>query len=101
MMRIKDPQAEMTVWKIVLIAAVAMPFLVPWTRVTIPVTHPDTPSPHVSHTRGVGTALSEFDGPWPDTLSGGPQRGPAPSVRSGSPSFVPGLSTAARAPESA
>jgi bla regulator protein blaR1 len=101
LLRIKDPRAEMTVWKIVLIAAVVMPFLVPWTRATMPVTHPDTPSLHVSHTRGVGTSLSEFDGPWPDTLSGGAQRGPGASDRSGSPSFVPGPSAAARAPEPA
>jgi BlaR1 peptidase M56/Domain of unknown function (DUF3471) len=36
LLRIKDAEAEMMAWKIVLIAAVAMPLLVPWGRVTIP-----------------------------------------------------------------
>jgi beta-lactamase regulating signal transducer with metallopeptidase domain len=36
LLRIKDIQAEMMVWKIVLIAAIVMPLLLPWARVTIP-----------------------------------------------------------------
>jgi hypothetical protein len=98
LLRIKDPQAEMTVWKIVLVAAVAMPFLVPWTRVTIPDTHPDKPSPLASHSRA-DTSLPELGWLWPDTLSGVARQAPVPVDRFGAPSPALKPSSVTRAPE--
>lgn len=96
LLRIKDPQVEITVWKIVLIAAVAMPLLVPLTRLTIPDTHPDTPS-LASHARG-DISLPEFDWLWTDALSRVAQPAPVPIERSGSASHVLKPSSTAREP---
>jgi hypothetical protein len=97
LLRIKDPQVEITVWKIVLIAAVAMPLLVPMTRLTIPDTHPDTPS-LTPHARG-DISLPEFDGLRTDTLSRVAQPAPVPVDRSGSTSLALKPSSTASEPQ--
>ncbi|MBV9457475.1 MAG: DUF3471 domain-containing protein, partial [Bradyrhizobium sp.] len=61
LLRIRDAEAEMIVWKIVLVAAVAMPLLVPLARVTIPGGQTFL-SPHVDAS---ATSVPDLDWPSP------------------------------------
>jgi hypothetical protein len=100
LLRVKNPQVEITAWSIVLIAAVAMPLLMPLTRLTIPDAPPETLSPLASHARW-DIPLREFDWLWTDTFSGGAQPAPVSVERSDLASLVLRPSSIARGSQAA
>jgi hypothetical protein len=100
LLRVKNPQVEITAWSIVLIAAVAMPLLMPLTRLTIPDAPPETLSPLASHARW-DISLREFDWLWTDNFSGGAQPAPVSVERSDAASLVPRPSSIARGSQAA